>query len=154
MAYAIAVSGFGNADSLAGAFDGVHTGASPAFATNNKVRDYVYDDLVVVRDFATLSASLSCEHLINSMGVMSEVYNYADGVKGNAIDAKNDLIQTVSMDAVATVLVAVDAVIAGFDVASASTALGVSTGLLAAATASCVVLVGCAFIPVILQQFL
>jgi len=148
VAYAIAVSGFGNADNLTGAFDGVHTGASPAFATNNKVRDYVYDDLVVVRDFSTLSVSLSCEHLINSMGVMSEVYDYADGVKGNAIDARNGLIQAVAMDAVATALVAVDAVIAGFDVASATAALGVSTGLLAGATAACVAVVGCPLVPV------
>lgn len=148
VAYAIAASGFANADGLGNGFDGTHTGTSVKFGANNQPRDYTYDDLLVVRDFSTLFKSLSCEHLIATMDVMSEVYDFADGVRGNAVDGKNNLQQAVIMDAVATVLVALDAVVAGIDLSSAITALGTASGLLSGAIASCFVLVGCAFIPV------
>jgi len=147
VAYALAASGFANADVLGTAFDGLNGGATLAFGQVDQVRSQNYDDLVLVRDFNTLYDSLACEHVIASLSVMSEIVGFSDVVLGNAIEARDDLIFSMVLDVIGMRLAAADVVLAGIALGASIAALSAASGALSGAIASCVVFVGCGFIP-------
>ncbi len=147
VAYALAASGFANADALGTAFDGLNGGATLAFGQVNQVRSQNYDDLVLVRDFNTLYDSLACGHVIDSLSVMSEIVDFSDVVLGNAIEARDNLIFSVVLDTIGAGLAAAGVALAGIALGAAIAALTAASAALSGAIASCVVLVGCGFIP-------
>ncbi|MDX8390440.1 MAG: hypothetical protein R8M38_08110 [Mariprofundaceae bacterium] len=148
VAYALSSVGFANADALGTTFDGLNSGITPSFSSANRTRGSLYDDQVLVRDFKDLSDRLSCQTVINSIGVMSEVYDFAASVLGSAIQMRDDLIFTVVLDTIAVAVAAMNVVSAGIVMGAAISTMAGAASALGGAIASCFVFVGCAFIPI------
>ncbi|MDR9497817.1 MAG: hypothetical protein RI556_01470 [Hydrogenovibrio sp.] len=143
VAYALAAGG---ALSDTAGSDNLLDGSNATGATYN-VSESRNDDQIIYRSFNELGELLACDELIqstdtlaNSVLMQQEVKNQAEQM---AVQARNAAI----VSGVSTAVTAYSVALAGWDMANSIQALSVASTLLASATASCAVLVGCAFIP-------
>lgn len=105
-------------------------------------------DLVRSHAAADLSRRLGCNTALYSVNGIALAVDVVKEVQAQRQKTHDDSVVTIAMNAVEMALIAVDITMAAIDLASSVAALSIASGLLAGAIASCVVLVGCAFIPV------
>jgi hypothetical protein len=149
VAYVLAAPGNEDADGSNGLFDGLNGGSGAGFESASRPSNPAsYDDHVLSRGFIELNRMMQCDVTIASLNLMANAVLVQNEVIDQAESLADDTEKGLILAAVGVALNAASAVLAGVDLANASTTLGVSSGLLSAAVASCVVLVGCALIPV------
>lgn len=149
VAYVLAAPGNEDADGSNGLFDGLNGTTDAGFESASRPSNPAnYDDHVLSRGFIELNRMMQCDVTIASLNLMANAVLVQNEVIDQAESLADDTEKGLILAAVGVALNAASAVLAGVDLANASTTLGVSSGLLSAAVASCVVLVGCALIPV------
>lgn len=147
VAYALALPGLYDADGDGNVYDGVNSTSNVAFQANSTVATG-YDDVVLTRSFNDLKQVLACETAITAMDMAANSVLMQKEVIDEAEDMKLAADMGASLAAINVALLYYDAAIAAWDLINAVQAFSVATGLLSGAVASCVVLVGCALIPV------
>jgi type II secretory pathway pseudopilin PulG len=148
IAYGIAMAGPTAGD--AGRFDDTNAGAAPTLDAPNREGDATYDDRVRVRDFASLSESMSCSVTLASadaVGRASDIWAEAEGQQENN---QADAQVSVTNATVALLLQGADVTGAVGDITSSGVTLGTISAELSAAIAACALppWVQCALIPV------
>jgi len=141
VAYALAYPGAN------GVFNGINT-TPRGFEVDYKQVTPDYDDQIRYQDFASFRVHLKCDSIVHSLNAMATAVQTKVEVDQQAADAATAAKMGAIMAGVGVALLVYDAVLAGVDMANAVTTLATAIGLLSGAVASCVVLVGCAFIPV------
>lgn len=148
--YALAFPGTGNRDGGGSRYDRLNDTDGPGFQARNTLPASDYDDKTLHRGFKELYVGLNCEVVLRSLDFVADAVAFEEEVFDLA-DANQDAAH------VGTILAGVGTAFAAWglatsigELASASEVLGVSSGLLSAASATCPIppWVTCALIPV------
>jgi len=105
-------------------------------------------DLVRSRSVDTLANAMSCIVDMSSVNGVALAVDVANEVTDENQSIHDSAIITIAFNVLHIVLAGVDVALAAINLAASITMLGTASGLLSGAIASCIVLVGCAFIPV------
>ena len=105
-------------------------------------------DLERSHSASDLSNNLSCITTMSSVNGIALAVDVVNEVLSQQQSTHDAAIITIAFNALHIVLTAIDISLNAILMAASIAALGVASGLLAGAVASCIVLVGCAFIPV------
>lgn len=105
-------------------------------------------DLQRSHSASDLSNSLSCITTMSSVNGIALAVDVVNEVLDQQSSTKDAAVITIAFNILHIALTGIDVALAAIGMAASVTALGVASGLLAGAIASCVVLVGCALIPV------
>lgn len=105
-------------------------------------------DLVRSHSAARLAHNIGCQTVISSVNGIALGVDVVAEVLSQQQATKQDAILVIAFNVLHIVLAGINVALAAIGLAASITALGVASGLLAGAVASCVVLVGCAFIPI------
>lgn len=148
VAFAVGYAGDADADSVNGLYDGLNGAAGAGFNAPGTPVSSAYDDSTLSRGFNELHNMLRCDITQRSLDLAANAVatesDVVDLASANSVAAN----QGVVMNAIGTAITTWGLLQGIAAIAAASEVLGVSSGLLATAVATCVVLVGCAFIPV------
>ena len=146
--YVLVTAGLANLDGGASAFDGENANGTLGFESANKEHTAIYDDSVFTKSFDELASSINCDTAQNSLDLLAdgkatheENLAQADNLKANAELAAFILGAQILLGIANTAM-------AAFTLVAAVATLATASSLLAGAIASCIVLVGCALIPV------
>jgi type II secretory pathway pseudopilin PulG len=148
VAFALAYAGNTDSDGVNGLYDGLNGASGPGFNAPGTPMTSAYDDTTSSRGFDELFGMLRCDITqrslnlaSNSAAVEADVVSMASGNS----DAAN---MGVILNAIGTAITVWGMVQSIAAIADASEVEAESAALLATAIATCVVLVGCALIPV------
>lgn len=150
LAYAVVHPGSRDADGNGSLFDGLHGNAANTLAVERPERGSTlgaYDDVVRVRTYASLSASLDCGRLLQSLDVLSLATEVTEEVMDQKDSTRLSAILTSTINGVKILVAGLKVGLAIMGMATAIAHLVAASGELTAAIASCFVLVGCALIP-------
>ncbi|WP_321325806.1 hypothetical protein [Thiomicrorhabdus sp.] len=148
VAYALSMGGRFDGNGNGGLDDGLNGSSATAFNSSGTLLSSSYDDYVISRSFSELKQSMQCDVVMQSLNMMANSVLIEKEVKDQAQDMADAAVEGAIMAGVNVAVIAYSVVLAAVDVTNASVTLGVASGLLSGAIASCAVLVGCAFIPV------
>ncbi|BCN94305.1 hypothetical protein THMIRHAM_20900 [Thiomicrorhabdus immobilis] len=148
VAYALSMGGRYDGDNDGDLNDGLNASSTTAFNSSGTFLSSVYDDYVINRSFSELQEKLQCDVVMQSLNMVANSVLMEKEVKDQAEDMADAAVEGAIMAGINVAVIAYSVVLAAVDLANASATLGVASGLLSGAVASCVVLVGCAFIPV------
>lgn len=117
--------------------------------------DARYDDRVRVRDFEALARSLGCNGApadkrvaLAAVDLLALAVDISDEVDDQHAGNIEDTDLAVAMAAVSEVFATINVALSAANISNSVSTLATASGQLAGAIASCVVLVGCAFIPI------
>ncbi len=150
MAFSLALPGSGDRDNVNGPYDGLNGQSGPGFEAPDTQSSSSYDDMTLTRGFGDLLATLRCQVTQYSLDTMANAVAFEEEVRIFAESNADSALQGTIMNAVSTAIAIWQLIQAGIATAAASEVLGISTGLLASATATCPIppFVTCALIPV------
>ena len=150
MAFSLALPGSGDRDNVNGPYDGLNGQSGPGFEAPDTQSSSSYDDMTLTRGFGDLLATLRCQVTQYSLDTMANAVAFEEEVRIFAESNADSALQGTIMNAVSTAIAIWQLIQAGIATAAASEVLGISTGLLASATAACAIppFVACALIPV------
>lgn len=148
VAYALSMGGRFDGSGNGSLDDGLNASSATAFNSSGTLLSSNYDDYVISRSFSELKKSMQCDVTMESLNMMANSVLVEKEVKDQAQDMADAAVEGAIMAGIGVAVIAYDVVLASVDLANASTTLGVASGLLSGAIASCAVLVGCALIPV------
>jgi len=148
VAYALSMGGAYDGNNDGSLDDGLNASSATAFNSSGTLLSSDYDDYVISRSFSELKQTMQCDVTMQSLNMMANSVLMEKEVKDQAEDMADAALEGAIMAGVGLAVIAYDVVLASVDLANASATLGVASGLLSGAIASCAVLVGCAFIPV------
>ena len=148
VAYAIAHPGQVNADGAGSVFDGRNGNLSNASMEAPEVAQSTsaYDDQVLARTPNELMFSTDCVGHIASLNLMGIGVNVISEVKDQFTEAKADAELEILVSIFKTLIAVYGVGMAGLSLGTSIVELGVYSAALATAIATCIVLVGCAFI--------
>ena len=147
VAYGLAAPGRHDADGSGSLFDGANALGAASMESPWRQRDASYDDVVISRSFGSLINELNCASAISSIQTTALAIDSVEEILDQAEGLKESAIIAVVMNSVQTVIAGISLVMAIKAVAAAIVTLSAAITGLAGAIASCIVLVGCAFIP-------
>lgn len=148
VAYALSIGGQYDGDNDGNLNDGLNASSTTAFNSSGTFLSSDYDDYVINRSFSELQEKLQCDVVMQSLNMVANSVLMEKEVKDQAADMADAAVEGAIMAGINVAVIAYSVVLAAVDLANASATLGVASGLLSGAVASCVVLVGCALIPV------
>ena len=128
-------------------FDGVNIGSGVQVEAPSRGLTPDYGDRVRVRDFATLSAALNCNHMLASLDGMALAADVADEVASQKESIKNSATLLAVINAAKMVVQIIKVVLSAISIGTAVATLTAAVAALTSAIAGCVFLVGCALIP-------
>ncbi len=146
--YVLATAGLANKDGGTSPFDGLNATAALDFESANRAHDAEYDDTVFTKSFDELADTLNCDTAQRSLNLMADgkATHEENLAQADNLEANAELAAIITG---AQILLGIaNTAMAAFTLAAAVTTLATASSLLAGAIASCVVLVGCALIPV------
>ena len=148
VAYALAHPGNGDADGDGNVLDGNNASAAAIMeAPENAHITGIYDDTVLARTTADLYFTSDCDVLISTLEMMALGIDVSDEVQSAAIMATITASVLTLIGGVKAGVTILKISLAGVALGAAITTLTGATGLLSAAIAGCVVIVGCAELP-------
>jgi len=148
VAYALAIGGQFDGDGNGSLADGLNATSATAFNSPGTFLTSNYDDYVISRSFSELQERLQCDVVMQSLNMVANSVLMEKEVKDQAEDMADAAVEGAIMAGINVAVIAYSVVLASVDLANATATLAAASGLLSGAVASCVVLVGCAFIPV------
>lgn len=150
IAYALAFPGSDNRDGVDGRYDLLNAGDGPGFQARNTLPASNYDDKTLHRSFKELYVGMNCEVVLRSLDFVADAVAFEEEVFALADSNQNAAFVGTILAGVGTGVAAWGLAQSIAEVAGASEVLGVSTGLLSAASATCPIppWVTCALIPV------
>jgi len=148
VAYALSIGGKYDGDADGNLNDGLNASSAVAFNSSGTFLTSNYDDYVLSRSFADLQKILQCDVVMQSLNMVANSVLMEKEVKDQAEDMADAAVEGAIMAGINVAVIAYSVVLASVDLANATATLATASGLLSGAIASCVVLVGCALIPV------
>lgn len=150
MAYMLAAPGQRDADGINGPYDGLNADSGVGFQAPDTPISPTYDDQTQGRGFDELYSLMRCEVTLRSLDLAANAIAFEEEVIAFAESNAETAKEGVMMGIVGTSISTWNLAQAGAALASASTTLGISSGLLAGVTATCPIppFLGCALIPV------
>lgn len=148
VAFALAYAGNTDSDGINGLYDGLNGAAGAGLNSPGTTMTAAYDDATSSRGFNEMYNMLRCDITQRSLDLAANAVAIETDVISLAAANSVQADQGVIMNAIGTAITAWGMLQGIAAVAAASEVLTVSSGLLATAVATCIVLVGCAFIPV------
>lgn len=148
VAYAISMGGRFDGDSDGNLDDGLNASLTPAFNSSGTFLSSTYDDYVISRSFSELKHNMQCDVVMQSLNMMANSVLVENEVKVQANSLADAAVSGAIMAGVNVAVIAYSVVLAAVGLANGAATTGIGSGLLATAVGTCIVLVGCAFIPV------